>query len=654
MSNNFFDEKDLAPEQEDNFFDAADVVEDQPQEEVEAKAPDVGKAEAALRGAEQGLTFGFADELGGAIGAGIEAVAEEPMEQESKMEQLKRLYDEYREFNRARYEQAEEAQPGAFMAGDVAGSVIMPIPGAGVRAGAKAARLGGKAAAKQLIKQGAKAGAATGALEAAGRTEEELISEEGLQDVAVGAGAGGGLGYVLGKLGVKVDDLVTAKNLGREANIEALKGIGAKKRDFELELGTKTNKMATEDTAKGTGSALLESGVLKGRQSPGELKQDIVSKLNEVGSSIKSNVDSLDSKSTDIVVEDLSELSNKTLTSLDEDIMNLSKSDVFDRTEGKALFRDMASANDRIKEAVESALDSPNKFTELVELKRNLQNNINFDNPDASSYNEFLIGAQRRVNDLIYDLGKDIDPQVAQKLVDDNSLYQKLTMANKISGSELAGDMAKDEGLGFRELLASGVISAATKTPLAGPIAIGGKKIAEKVAGKDSSKIINTMSAFHKAKRAKQLMEDAGKSRVEKVGEAFRGVGQDGITKSPLDLLGAGGVAAKESLGAVKDIAAENVIKSTAVASAVVDENKLQDPYSRGRVVGEYVEKATPESIVAASDQIRREYGKDGEKLAMTLDKVAEKDLHGRRALMFQIMQDPNNRRMLGLSNDEE
>ena len=74
-------------------FTEADTTEEN-QEEVERKT----EVEDFIKGSEQGLTFGFADELSGAMGAGLEAIAgDDRMPDESKIEQMKRLYQEYRD-----------------------------------------------------------------------------------------------------------------------------------------------------------------------------------------------------------------------------------------------------------------------------------------------------------------------------------------------------------------------------------------------------------------------------------------------------------------------------------------------------------------------------------------------------------------------------
>lgn len=149
----------------------------------------ISAPESALAGAEEGLTMGFADEIGGAIGAGLEGVSE-AWKQRSVSPisdaNLIKLYEEYRDFNRSRYDQAQQANPNSNMVGNIAGGLLLPIGAAG--------NLGKTATTAAKAKAGMKIGAGMGAVSAAGTSESELISPEFAKDVAIGAGIGGALG----------------------------------------------------------------------------------------------------------------------------------------------------------------------------------------------------------------------------------------------------------------------------------------------------------------------------------------------------------------------------------------------------------------------------------------------------------------------------
>lgn len=175
-----------------------------------------GVVESVARGAAQGLTFGFADELTGAIKA---AFTDES-------------YASARDKARAAYAAAQAAHPIAFGGAELAAGVApMLVPGGAV---AKAVGLGAKAveggealaagadAVQGLTKAGKiaadaaksaaatasdlKTGAALGALSAAGNTEAGYQSDKGgwgqaFKDVAEGAATGGAIQAGLGKVG---------------------------------------------------------------------------------------------------------------------------------------------------------------------------------------------------------------------------------------------------------------------------------------------------------------------------------------------------------------------------------------------------------------------------------------------------------------------
>lgn len=156
-------------EKKDYNFDAFD-------ESVKEYSPEeISKTEAALRGGAQGASFGFSDE----ITALLESAATD------------KDYKTALEESRKAYKAAEEAHPGTTLAGNVVGGLLVPVPGVGAAVGAGKGLVGvGKMAA---------AGALGGALAGAGTTESDLLSQEGLKDVAGSAALGGVIAPVVGK-----------------------------------------------------------------------------------------------------------------------------------------------------------------------------------------------------------------------------------------------------------------------------------------------------------------------------------------------------------------------------------------------------------------------------------------------------------------------
>lgn len=190
-----FDETEELPS-----FDQTEVV-------APAEPEKMGPGQAALLGAEQGLTLGTSDEISGGIGAGLDKTqalmaklgltGPSPTEVNAKLaaegtkgnvgpKSTLDLYKEMRDAERAKIKKGTEDQPGATLAGNIAGGALL-APAAGALTPIKAAADAGK-----LAKIGAAAynGAAVGGLASLG-TSEATTPDQLTEDVKSGAtGAG--------------------------------------------------------------------------------------------------------------------------------------------------------------------------------------------------------------------------------------------------------------------------------------------------------------------------------------------------------------------------------------------------------------------------------------------------------------------------------
>jgi hypothetical protein len=198
-----------AASQDDPWADFKPVA-DNGQAQPPANPPrQVGTGEALAAGAAQGATFGALPAIAGATAAGE---AQTPKDLQSVQDQAdamepsgflgraltgafkawqgdpvaKDAYDRGREAALADQNLVKEQKPVAFLFGQLAGTLAMPLPGAGaMRAGTIGARALG----------GAKAGAAGGALYGGG---EALGEGKSATDIAKGAGIGAAIGAPLG------------------------------------------------------------------------------------------------------------------------------------------------------------------------------------------------------------------------------------------------------------------------------------------------------------------------------------------------------------------------------------------------------------------------------------------------------------------------
>ena len=145
---------------------------------------------ATIAGGAQGVTFGFSDELIAAAKTGWEKV--------TKGGDTKQIYEKKVKQERAELKRLEDKYPIQFIAAELAGAVAVPIPGARVAGAGRIARIGAKGA--RL--------AAEAALMSAGKSEADIMSKQGLEEVAKGTAMGLGGGLLLGKAGKKTAELL--------------------------------------------------------------------------------------------------------------------------------------------------------------------------------------------------------------------------------------------------------------------------------------------------------------------------------------------------------------------------------------------------------------------------------------------------------------
>lgn len=162
--------------------------------------PKISKTESGLRGAAQGATLGFADEISGSAEALWEMA-------KGNTEDFGRLYKQYRDESRSNFADAQEANPKTYLAGEVGGGLATTIMPAGV--GLKAAQT-----AVGLGVRGAAAGAAAGL----GYSNEDDVGGQ-LLDTGKGLALGAVLPVAIQKAGKGAQRLV---NKGAEKFADAM------------------------------------------------------------------------------------------------------------------------------------------------------------------------------------------------------------------------------------------------------------------------------------------------------------------------------------------------------------------------------------------------------------------------------------------------
>ena len=241
----------------DDWEDVADVP-------VET-SPSVDQSESALRGAIQGASLGFADELVG----GAEALKESVLG-DDKLFDILDNYEKYRDESRANFEAAQKANPNTYLAGELTGSLATAlVPGVGMAKVASSVPKLGKLGASIL--GGAGAGAIQGAATGAGYSEAEDFSGV-LQDTKDSAITGAALGSLAPLAGKGLSSAIKAgKNLASKSTTKALSALGdisEEAVDQTLKDPTKVKKAVgstrqiVEDLKESTQSLLRESDTI--------------------------------------------------------------------------------------------------------------------------------------------------------------------------------------------------------------------------------------------------------------------------------------------------------------------------------------------------------------------------------------------------------
>lgn len=175
----------------------------------------VEPVEAGLRGAAQGASLGFSDEMSGAANALVGSFKGEG--------KFSDLYKKFRDEARAQEDAAKADSPASYMSGLLGGSVALGfVPGANILLPARGAGIAAN------VGKAALAGGMTGL----GTSEEKDV--EGMAfDTATGAALGGVTQYGLDKAGQALKFL-KPNSLKGYAEQQAVKAAGAMKKDFNI------------------------------------------------------------------------------------------------------------------------------------------------------------------------------------------------------------------------------------------------------------------------------------------------------------------------------------------------------------------------------------------------------------------------------------
>lgn len=232
--------------------------------------PTPSVTESSLRGAAQGATFGFADELEGGGRAAWDDV--KTIFSGELPDSALSSYKKHRDSSRADYKKAKEANPFAYGAGELGGGIATAlVPGIG---------------AAGSIGKMALLGAAYGGAAGLGASEAENLKGQAL-DTGIGALTGGVMGAGAGalqkggaKLATKAKGYLGPK-LNDLAERMAFKSSGAMLKDF---------RAADErNTINKLGRFMLDKGIVQA----GDKVDDVARKASEVNAGASTRLDDI-------------------------------------------------------------------------------------------------------------------------------------------------------------------------------------------------------------------------------------------------------------------------------------------------------------------------------------------------------------------------
>lgn len=336
-----------------------------------APTPDISEGESLARGAHQGVTAGFQDELAG-LGTYLGEKASDVVHGTDDA-QLDTSYKSGRDKARAENFEAQKANPKSFLTGSIAGSV----PGA--------IALGGE----NLLGTVA-SGAAQGGVTSIGSSDSsdpETLAKQAALGSLVG-GAGGALGY------------------GSSKALSAAPGMLASKAEKLAENATGATGRQAEKFAEDSGRYLLDNKLIKA----GDNASNIADRL----------IDAMDKNQGDIA---------SALKSLDEKGASIDKDMIYDALRNKLddLKSDPASAPQArqlqsIMRDIERAPDQNVSLTAAEQTKRGFQNKAKGFYGDPYK-GDALKSAGNAYKEAVETTAQDIDPSLASKFGEAKKIY---------------------------------------------------------------------------------------------------------------------------------------------------------------------------------------------------------------------------------------
>lgn len=360
--------------------------------------PSASMAESGLRGASQGFSLGFDDEIAGGLSVlgrpfGVKGLGGKLSDIELtsptlNTDEILGEYTRVRDLERKANEDAQKSNPGTYLAGQIAGGAGSAIvPGLNVAKGAGLLKTAGM-------------GAAQGGLTGLGMSDKEDLSGLAV-DTGLGAGLGGIAGagaYGAGKLIEKGADKF--KNFGGS--------LKSKAEDLAIKATGATGKQA-EGFADDAGRQLLDRDLIRFGDTPENIAGRLDDRISESGSKIQKALEKSTGQGAKI---DLLEYLGKSETKVNEL-----------RRAGKFLEADAieAQTNKIIENADKLRVEYFDPIT-MENIKRESQAGINYMADAKPTVAGKKVGASMQ-RQAVEDAMRGLDKNLSKQFVEEKKLF---------------------------------------------------------------------------------------------------------------------------------------------------------------------------------------------------------------------------------------
>jgi hypothetical protein len=432
--------------------------------ELPASDSKYSELESAGRGAMQGASLGFADEATGAVKAGIGAL-------QGEKPSLKELYQQYRDIERKKNEDAQAQNPKSYMAGNIGGGVATTlIPGLNIAKGATLANA--------AIKAGA-IGAATGL----GSSDADLTKGD-VGGAAIDTAVGGALGAGAGAIGQKIGQALTPEATQARASMQAIKALGGK---------------AIPDNAP-IGQAVLNQGALPFMSGAAGTEKAITGGINDI-----------EQNSVQPLLKSVSENSGlskavggrKPIEDIVSSVADEAKASIPKSSVKESLSNSIDKLSDYWTNELKQAKGDPSKLNELRKLidKEARAAGAFTENPILKPKADFLNNLRDAVNDELRGISSDVSSGAGADLASNMQQQSNLIKAQGMAGKLVDKDALNPPGdigamikspvsIGKAAITGAGVLNpVGTAGVLAGKIGL------EKATGNPVGRLANIASA---------------------------------------------------------------------------------------------------------------------------------------------------------------